>query len=233
MNEERQEKTSKMIIKQQDIVNTVQPRTANLLACRQWWKVCFLHGSQEKYYRQIYGRAAAQRLALAQQNKEQSLVSSRTTIIYPTKQSHPVVLHEGSPKIIELRKLHRKSSINKEPIIPHSRVTVLDDPFLFGIENDGCESDSGIDANPKSKNAQFPSRNLKPILKTRFPSKPRGTSASSTEGSPLNAARSRNGIVNTSEIFFQSTTSDQSLQNLRETKVKIKNKQCRTDYTVG
>jgi hypothetical protein len=39
------------------------PKTANLLACKQWWKVCFMHGSQEKYYREIYGRAAVQRVA--------------------------------------------------------------------------------------------------------------------------------------------------------------------------
>lgn len=38
------------------------PKTANLLTSKQWWKVCFLHGDQEKYYRQIYSRAAAQRL---------------------------------------------------------------------------------------------------------------------------------------------------------------------------
>lgn len=35
------------------------PKTANLLACKQWWKVCFLHGNQEKYYREIYSQAAA------------------------------------------------------------------------------------------------------------------------------------------------------------------------------
>lgn len=39
------------------------PKTANLLACKQWWKVCFVHGDQEKFYRQIYSRAAAQRIA--------------------------------------------------------------------------------------------------------------------------------------------------------------------------
>lgn len=39
------------------------PKQANLLACRQWWKVCFLYGDQEKYYRQVYGRAASQRMA--------------------------------------------------------------------------------------------------------------------------------------------------------------------------
>lgn len=40
------------------------PKQANLLACRQWWKVCFLYGDQEKYYRQVYGRAASQRVGL-------------------------------------------------------------------------------------------------------------------------------------------------------------------------
>ncbi|XP_017478455.1 PREDICTED: protein prickle-like, partial [Rhagoletis zephyria] len=41
------------------------PRTANLLACKQWWRVCFLYGDQQKYYRQVYSKAAAQRLALS------------------------------------------------------------------------------------------------------------------------------------------------------------------------
>lgn len=36
-------------------------RSANLLACRQWWKVCFLYGDQEKYYRHVYGKAASLR----------------------------------------------------------------------------------------------------------------------------------------------------------------------------
>ncbi|KAG5677369.1 hypothetical protein PVAND_007133 [Polypedilum vanderplanki] len=47
-----------MIITQRDSV----PKTANLLACKQWWKVCFLNGSQENYYKQVYGHAAAQRV---------------------------------------------------------------------------------------------------------------------------------------------------------------------------
>ncbi|XP_037954429.1 protein prickle [Teleopsis dalmanni] len=46
-------------------IEPVVPRTANLLACKQWWRVCFLYGDQQKYYRQVYGKAAAQRLALS------------------------------------------------------------------------------------------------------------------------------------------------------------------------
>ena len=29
---------------------------AQLLAHRQWWKVCWVYGDQQKYYRQLYGR---------------------------------------------------------------------------------------------------------------------------------------------------------------------------------
>lgn len=108
------------------------PRTANLLACRQWWKVCFLHGNQEKYYRQVYGRAASQRLA-------------QTRVIYPTKTSEPVVIN-GSPP-----------PPKQERTVPNSRVTVLDDPFLFGLDN---ESDSGIEATRSDP--------PKPILKHRI-----------------------------------------------------------------
>lgn len=46
-------------------IDPVVPRTANLLACKQWWRVCFLYGDQQKYYRQVYSKAAAQRLALS------------------------------------------------------------------------------------------------------------------------------------------------------------------------
>ncbi|XP_075216300.1 uncharacterized protein LOC142321790 [Lycorma delicatula] len=30
--------------------------SASVLMCRQWWKVCWIYGDQEKYYRQLYGR---------------------------------------------------------------------------------------------------------------------------------------------------------------------------------
>ncbi|CAH1111916.1 unnamed protein product [Psylliodes chrysocephalus] len=30
--------------------------SANVLMCRQWWKVCWMYGDQEKYYRQLYGK---------------------------------------------------------------------------------------------------------------------------------------------------------------------------------
>lgn len=115
------------------------PRTANLLACRQWWKVCFLYGDQEKYYRQIYGKAASQRLAQSQR------------VIYPTKTSEPVVINDDIFPFVVRR---------EEKTVPNSKVTVLDDPFLFGFDN---ESDSGIEAKPDPP---------KPILKHRSMSSP-------------------------------------------------------------
>ncbi|XP_030753347.1 protein espinas-like isoform X2 [Sitophilus oryzae] len=33
--------------------------TANVLMCKQWWKVCWMYGDQEKYYRQLYGKQKA------------------------------------------------------------------------------------------------------------------------------------------------------------------------------
>lgn len=28
----------------------------HVLMCKQWWRVCWMYGDQEKYYRQLYGR---------------------------------------------------------------------------------------------------------------------------------------------------------------------------------
>lgn len=34
--------------------------SSNVLMCRQWWKVCWMYGDQEKYYRQLYGATKKQ-----------------------------------------------------------------------------------------------------------------------------------------------------------------------------
>lgn len=36
---------------------TAAGSSSNVLMCRQWWKVCWMYGDQEKYYRQLYGAA--------------------------------------------------------------------------------------------------------------------------------------------------------------------------------
>jgi hypothetical protein len=137
-----------MIITQRDSV----PKTANLLACKQWWKVCFLHGNQEKYYRQIYGRAAAQRLA-GYQNDNNKLDCSETKIIFPTKLHSPVVIENGTNDTFRLKNRQPRSH-RDDPIVPgKSIINILDDPFLFGI-NEANEngSDSGIDSRSEHKN---------------------------------------------------------------------------------
>lgn len=134
---------------------------ANLLACKQWWKVCFLHGDQQKYYRQVYGKAAAERLALAKQAKDDSK-SDETATANPTSQSTSISLFPAKQPSRRRSKTHDKQaskiSTGIQPIDtampdlikPNSRVTVLDDPFLFGLtttENQANLSgeDSGID----------------------------------------------------------------------------------------
>lgn len=32
--------------------------SANVQICKQWWKVCWMYGDQEKYYRQLYAKRA-------------------------------------------------------------------------------------------------------------------------------------------------------------------------------
>lgn len=142
------------------------PKTANLLACKQWWKVCFLHGDQEKYYRQIYSRAAAQRLANYQKDdedgfddKNNSTLSdskgNESRIIFPTKMHSPVVIDSSSFDTFKLQDYQnrRTRSYRDDPIVPgKSIINILDDPFLFGInEVNENGSDSGIDANCSSK----------------------------------------------------------------------------------
>lgn len=142
------------------------PRTANLLACKQWWKVCFLHGSQEKYYRQVYGQAAAQRMMKASNNIENKEKESQ--IVFPTKCHSPVVIDNGSGDTFKLNNSpkNRKQKVyskNYDPewILPKSTVNILDDPFLFGIDHLENGSDSGIDA--KSIPANSPNRVRSPI----------------------------------------------------------------------
>ena len=33
--------------------------SVGLLNCRQWWRLCLVHGDQTKYYRQLYGHKRA------------------------------------------------------------------------------------------------------------------------------------------------------------------------------
>lgn len=130
------------------------PRTANLLACKQWWRVCFLYGDQEKYYRQIYGKAASQRIAMSAHNGPDTINSSAAT------QPADAILSDStptSPTLFPMKHPSRrrskfnsagrvKATVKPECTKPNSRVTVLDDPFLLGLhEHANLSEDSGID----------------------------------------------------------------------------------------
>lgn len=49
--------------------------SANVLMCKQWWKVCWMYGDQEKYYRQLY---AKQRQTAIENNKYENVPISGT-----------------------------------------------------------------------------------------------------------------------------------------------------------
>lgn len=134
------------------------PKTANLLACKQWWKVCFIKGDQEKYYRQIYGRAAAERISRFHRengtvnvNGVDTLSPNQSRIIFPTKLHPPIMLDRYSGNSFRLDNgalASNESTLNQiSALTSKSVVNIFDDPFLFGI-NDRHEngSDSGIDA---------------------------------------------------------------------------------------
>ena len=38
------------------LVKELRPGSAALPSIPNWWKVCFVHGDQTKYYRKLYGR---------------------------------------------------------------------------------------------------------------------------------------------------------------------------------
>lgn len=145
-------------------IEPVLPRTANLLACKQWWRVCFLYGDQQKYYRQVYSKAAAQRLALSNKTKkavattEAETSSTAPPPLFP-KQTIPSSQRRTKKLLKSLRTSddnhddedddndddhnNNRSTISKEPSKKKNeevtnnaaKVTILDDPFLFGIDD--------------------------------------------------------------------------------------------------
>ncbi|XP_070497504.1 protein espinas-like isoform X1 [Chironomus tepperi] len=216
------------------------PKTANLLACKQWWKVCFLHGNQEKYYRQIYGRAAAQRLAGYQKDDDNNKMTTDTTdaaaseskIIFPTKLHSPVVIEHGTNDTFKLHDFQnrRTRSYRDDPIVPgKSIINILDDPFLFGInEVNENGSDSGIDANCSTK-APINYRNsngftqiddsVSPLPPPRPPK-----STSSTMRNKMNTSGNFSPIMSTSSSSQYQPTSFQKPSSLHHNELKMDSK---------
>lgn len=85
--------------------------------------------------------------------KDKSSADSR--IIFPTKLHSPVVLENGSRDTFKLKDYQnrRNKNFRDDSIVPgKSVINILDDPFLFGInEVNENGSDSGIDANCPTK----------------------------------------------------------------------------------
>ncbi|KAK6642723.1 hypothetical protein RUM43_004225 [Polyplax serrata] len=42
-------------------VNQHPGQSDHMLMCKQWWRVCWMYGDQEKFYRQLYGKKNASR----------------------------------------------------------------------------------------------------------------------------------------------------------------------------
>lgn len=80
---------------------------------------------------------------------------SDSRIIFPTKLHSPVVIENGSHDTFKLTDYQNRriKTFRDDPIVPgKSVINILDDPFLFGInEVNENGSDSGIDANCPSK----------------------------------------------------------------------------------
>ncbi len=53
--------------------------SANALLNRQWWRVCFVHGDQTKYYRQLYGHKRAAIRSTQMKNAAAAAEASETT----------------------------------------------------------------------------------------------------------------------------------------------------------
>lgn len=142
-------------------IEPVLPRTANLLACKQWWRVCFLYGDQQKYYRQVYSKAAAQRLALSNKAKKSAAMTTEADTstapppLFP-KHTIPSTQRRTKKLLKSLRNAgneedrhdtddynNNRSTVSKEPSKKKNeevtnnaaKVTILDDPFLFGIDD--------------------------------------------------------------------------------------------------
>lgn len=57
-------------------VKSASPNNANLLMCRQWWKVCWIYGDQENYYRQLYGKRQSSSATVVTVQREVSTLCS-------------------------------------------------------------------------------------------------------------------------------------------------------------
>ncbi|XP_050073423.1 protein prickle-like [Anopheles maculipalpis] len=101
---------------------------------KQWWKVCFLYGgNQEKYYRQIYGKAASERLAAA--SAKQMTVTSEDTHGGSNERARSCnanVKVTGKTVLTgPMKKLSPSSPFRASPSVNGSASPALEDGFRF------------------------------------------------------------------------------------------------------
>lgn len=142
---------------------------------KQWWKVCFLYGNQEKYYRQIYAKAASERIAQSQQNGT-GVNQGKSAIIFPTKQHRPILV-TGK----------KDADADRPAPASKKRVTVLDDSFLLGVSEDEQRSDSGINIDASNQPDEPPPPLINRGMRRNF-------HLSSEELRMLNSDRPPNGV---------------------------------------
>lgn len=86
-------------------------QTESLLACKRWWKVCFLHGDQQKYYRQIYSQAASQRVAVSLKQNDDNPSNRENEI---SQKTHALALPTLFPMKHSARRRHKVHSSSND-----------------------------------------------------------------------------------------------------------------------
>ena len=66
--------------------SNVVSANSNILVCRHWWKVCWIYGDQQKYYRQLYGRRTTATTKVTQD----TIATSTTTVLSLQRHEEPL-----------------------------------------------------------------------------------------------------------------------------------------------
>lgn len=126
--------------------------SANVLMCKQWWKVCWMYGDQEKYYRQLYGRKP-NGVALKDYGKQKTAslcTGVKSSSCYPAANlyENAIANHDNStcslpPSIIVPNRLEYSNNFNSAsfftPIQNGSDYSPNLDSLDFLPANDICE----------------------------------------------------------------------------------------------
>ncbi|XP_053666860.1 protein prickle-like [Anopheles marshallii] len=108
---------------------------------KQWWKVCFLYGgNQEKYYRQIYGKAASERLAAA--SAKHMATTSEVAMGGDACSAKVLTTGKSIPALPPTKKQSPSSRFRASPSATSSASPALEDSFRFRKESPVIKSAS-------------------------------------------------------------------------------------------